>query len=338
MMFSDKALVIGDIHIGVNKNNHKFFDTVLSYADWLISILEKNKIDTIIQLGDVFHNREMIHNPALNCANSFFEKLKNYNIHIVTGNHDSLYNNTSEINSLKLLSNWPNITVHENISVIDGICFCGWGTTLEQIPDDNKIIFGHFDIKGFHMSAFKVSEHGFVASELMEKCQLLMTGHYHKPQTRVYNKKPLIYAGSAFQLDWGESGDDKFVYILDTKNLHVTSIKNDCSPRFEYIRSEKDYSKIPNNFVKVELERSEDFNDMVTKMKSMNALDVFTQSKPLQKSKETAESVKEFKGISVFDTIDEYVSLLEISVEDKEYVSKKNKELYSKCDSLKVEK
>lgn len=338
MMYFDKVLVVGDIHIGVNKNNPKFFDTVMDYADWLISILEKNGIDTIIQLGDVFHNREMIHNPALNCANSFFEKLKKYNIHIVVGNHDALYNNTSEINSLKLLSNWPNITVHENVSIIDNICFCGWGTTIEQIPDNNRIIFGHFDIKGFHMSAFKISEHGFTASELMEKCQILMSGHYHKPQTRIYNKKPLIYTGSAFQLDWGESGDDKFVYILDTNKLQITPVKNDCSPRFEYIRSENDYSKIPNNFVKVQLERPEDFNTVFSKMKSMNALDVFTESKPLQKSKETVESVKEFKGISVFDTVDEYAELLEISDEDKKYFAKKSKELYAKCDTLTVEK
>lgn len=253
---------------------------------------------------------------------------------MVSGNHDCLYNNTSEVNSLKLLSNWPNITLHEKVTKIDDICFCGWGTTLEQIPDNNKVIFGHFDIKGFHMSEYKVSEHGFTASDLMQKCKLLMTGHYHKPQTRVYNKKPLIYTGSAFQLDWGESGEDKFAYILDFKTLEVTPVKNDKSPRFEYIRNEKDYQKIENNFVKVELERPEDFDKIVTKMKSLKALDVFTLSKPLKKSKETVESIQEFKGISVFDTIDEYVSMLEVSAEDKKYLAQKQKDLYAKCDKL----
>jgi DNA repair exonuclease SbcCD nuclease subunit len=326
-----KILVFGDLHIGVNKNNPEFFKITLDYADWLISILEKNKISTIVQLGDIFHFRENVHSTAINCAFEFFSRLKKYKIHIITGNHDSLYNDTSDVNSLKLLNNWPNIKIYEKVTSVDGMCFCGWGCKINDIPKNQKIVFGHFDIKGFDMSASKISEHGFTASELMEKCSLLMSGHYHKPQTRFYNQRPLIYTGSAFQLNWGESGEEKYAYIVDTETLDVTPVTNDVSPKFIYIRSENDYPKAKNNFVSVEIDKPEEFQNVVIKMKSLEAKDVRTTSKPIKKTSDVV-AVAEFKGVSILDAIDEYYDIVEITDEEREYVKKHSKELY---DSIK---
>lgn len=330
-----QILVVGDLHLGVNKNNPLFFKTALRYADWLVAICQKKNIDTIVQLGDIFHNRDMIHLPVINCASEFFNKLKDYKLHIVTGNHDSMLNNNSEINSLKLLNEWPNITIHEKVSTIDDVCFCGWGTKLEDIPNC-KIIFGHFDIKGFEMSAFKISEHGFTASDLMNKCELLMSGHYHKPQVRFYNKKPLVYTGSAYQLNWGESGEDKFAYILNTETLEYRPVQNKISPRFEYIRSEKDLEKVKNNFVSIEVENVEEIVGVVAKHKALGAIDIKTSHKPIQYKREIVLEngvVESYDGSSsVTECIDEYVTLLEnITDEEKKIVADRLNQLYSRC-------
>lgn len=329
-MLAKKILVIGDLHIGTNKNNPDFYKITLDYADWLMSILEENNIDTIVQLGDVFHYREMVHSPSIKCASEFFKKLKKYKIHIITGNHDCLYNDTSEVNTLKLLTEWDNITIHEKVTVEDKFCFCGWGTKLDDIPDGMKIIFGHFDIKSFHMSSTKISEHGFVASDLMKKCELLMSGHYHKPQIRLYDKKPLVYAGSTFQLNWGESGEDKYAYIIDTDTLEMKTLKNTVSPRFEYIHSQSDFDKVENNFVSVEIDKPEEFEKVVSKLKKMNAIDVRTTSKPIKKTADNA-AVMDFKGVSVVDAIEEYCSSLLLEDNKKNLSIKKLKELYQKC-------
>lgn len=336
-MKSEEILVVGDVHLGVNKNNELFFASALRYADWLNEICQKNNIDTIVQLGDIFHNREMIHLPTINCAHNFFDKLKEYNIHIIVGNHDCLLNNTSEVNSLKLLYEWPNITVHEKVSVIDEICFCGWGTKIDDIPKNNKIIFGHFDIKGFEMSSFKISEHGFSASDLMSRCRLLMSGHYHKPQVRFYDKKPLVYTGSAYQLNWGESGEDKYVYILNTETLSYKMIKNEISPRFEYIRKPEDYDKVENNFVSIEVENVEDVPNAVAKLSALKALDIKTTHKPIEYKREiileNGDVVSfEENPSSIDDCIDEYVDLLEnITDDERKIVAERLKELYSRC-------
>lgn len=332
-MISEKILVVGDLHLGVNKNNPEFFKIALNYADWIDEICKNNKIDTIVQLGDIFHNREMVHVPTINCANDFFNKLKDYKIHITVGNHDCLYNETSDVNSLKLLKNWPNITIHEKVTTIDGITFCGWGTKMSDIPQTQKIIFGHFDIRGFEMSALKISDHGFTASDLMNRCSLLMSGHYHKPQTRLYNAKPLVYTGSAYQLNWGESGEIKRVCILNTRTLKYEEVENTVSPKFEYIKSSNDYHKAANNFVSVEIDNPEEFNSIVTKLKSLNAVDVRTTIKKIKKDGSVFDAdVEQFKGVSISDAIDEYVSLLEnLDDTDKQIVSSKIKKLYNKC-------
>lgn len=332
---SKEILVVGDIHLGVNKNNPLFFKTALRYADWLVAICKKKNIDTIVQLGDIFHNREMIHLPALNAASEFFDKLKDYNLHIITGNHDCLYNNVSDVNSLKLLSRWPNITVHEKVTTVGDLCFCGWGTKLEDIPD-SKIIFGHFDIKGFQMSSFKISEHGFSASDLMNKCQLLMSGHYHKPQVRFYDKKPLIYTGSAYQLNWGESGEDKYSYILNTETLEYRPVENKISPRFEYIKSEKDLEKVKNNFVSIEIENVEEVAEVVAKHKALGAIDIKTSYKQIEYKREIPlenGDVATFETpSSVNECIDEYVELLDnLTDEEKKTVADKLNQLYSRC-------
>lgn len=332
---SKEILVVGDIHLGVNKNNPLFFKTALRYADWLVAICKKKNIDTIVQLGDIFHNREMIHLPALNAASEFFDKLKDYNLHIITGNHDCLYNNVSDVNSLKLLSRWPNITVHEKVTTVGDLCFCGWGTKLEDIPD-SKIIFGHFDIKGFQMSSFKISEHGFSASDLMNKCQLLMSGHYHKPQVRFYDKKPLIYTGSAYQLNWGESGEDKYSYILNTETLEYRPVENKISPRFEYIKNEKDLEKVKNNFVSIEIENVEEVAEVVAKHKALGAIDIKTSYKQIEYKREIPlenGDVATFETpSSVNECIDEYVELLDnLTDEEKKTVADKLNQLYSRC-------
>lgn len=335
-MRNKTVLVVGDLHIGVNKNNVQFFDTALQYARWIDEVCKAKGIDTIVQLGDVFHNREALHSLAMNCANDFFNILQEYTIHIVSGNHDSLYNETSDVNSLKLLNRWPNITIHEKVTTIDGITYCGWGTKLTDIPIRQKIIFGHFDIRGFYMSSTKLSEHGFNASDLMARCDLLMTGHYHKYQTRKYGDSRLIYTGSAYQLNWGESGDDKYVFILDTETIEVSPMKNLISPKFEYIRGVEDHFKSPNNFVSVEIENPEEFQRTVAMFKTMGAKDVRTTYKEVTlRGNDTTEVEAEpvtTGNSTIEDAVDEYVSLL-LGTDDniKSNVATQLKLFYSRC-------
>ena len=61
-----KVAIVGDIHIGNNKNNPIFHDIVLKYGEWLKKELNDRGIDTIWQLGDIFHDRVSINLLTLN--------------------------------------------------------------------------------------------------------------------------------------------------------------------------------------------------------------------------------------------------------------------------------
>lgn len=332
-MIDKKVIVIGDLHIGNNKNNPIFHKISLDYARWLVELGQEHNITQIIQLGDVFHDRNNIHVSSMTCAYEFFDILKEFDIHIVTGNHDALYNNTSEVHSLKMLSQWENIHIHEKVDTIGDITFCGWGTQLNDIPLKQGIIFGHFDIKGFDMSAGKVSEHGFTAADLMDRCELLMTGHYHKPQVRMYNKSKrlLCYTGSCFQLNWGESGEEKMVYILDTERKSFSGIPNTISPKFEYIRSKQDYNKIANNFVSIE--STVDTHDaIVAEMVAAKALDIRTINMVSKKIDISGTAIDEFKGVSFVDVVEEYLQLPSgLTSDELLLVKERSVELYNSC-------
>lgn len=326
----NKVAVIGDLHLGVNKSSEIFFDTSLKYADWLIAECKKRKIDTIIQLGDIFHHQYVLCVGTLNAAYKFFDKLRDFNIHVIVGNHDLPKKGYVEENSLKLLSEWPNITVHEKVTSIDNVTFCGWGTKLDDIPKYQRILFGHFDIRGFQMTSTKISEHGFNASDLMDRCDLLMSGHYHKPQIRFYNKKPLIYSGSCYQLNWGESGEEKFLYFLDTETLKIEKIENTISPRFEYIRDEKDYGKIKNNFVSI-TSNVEDIKDKYKFLIENKALDVRTVTlKPKIDDESQETMLSDFRIVSIDEGIDEYSKLISnLDDDERKIVADIAKKLYA---------
>jgi DNA repair exonuclease SbcCD nuclease subunit len=329
-MIDKTVLVIGDLHLGVSKNSSVFFDTALRYAEWIRDLCNSHGIKQIIQLGDIFHHDNVLHINALNGAFKFFEILKDFEIHIPVGNHDVPYKNSTTIHSLQLLSNWPNITIHDKVSTIGDVTFCGWATKLEDIPKKQGIIFGHFDIRGFEMSAGKISEHGYTASELMERCDLLMTGHYHKPQRRIYKNKMLCYTGSCYQLNWGESGEEKYAYVLDTELKKFTAIPNTVSPRFEYIRGTEDYHKIPNNFIAIECDADE-YNTLTSDIMVKKAIGIKTIQR--KKVKELSEDItSQFTGINIHDVIDEWTAAHpEIDGDEKKSVAERGKKMYDGC-------
>jgi DNA repair exonuclease SbcCD nuclease subunit len=60
--------------------------------------------------------------------------------------------------------------------------------------------------------------------DLGGKYELVLLGHYHKPQEIIDNGVKVIYAGSPIQLDWGEKNDDKRFLVVDSNTLDVKSI------------------------------------------------------------------------------------------------------------------
>lgn len=237
----NKVAVIADLHIGKHGASNMWFETTLNWVKWFALQCKEHKIQDIIILGDLFESRYFIPVLVLDFVSEVFKHLEDFNIIITIGNHDCFYNYRYDANSLKIFQKWEGINVLSDIKTIKvfgkTLSFCPWACDVNVLPDSD-IIFGHFDIKAFQTNQYHKSTVGVSAADLLKRSDIVMSGHYHLSQEKVFkdpNKtdklKKVIYVGSPFQLSWHEQGQEKGFYILDITNMSTEFITNPISPK-----------------------------------------------------------------------------------------------------------
>jgi len=234
-IFSKKRVALfSDIHIGLHGDSLVWHKVALDFADWFITILERENIRDVIFCGDFFHYREEVNQTTLDCGTELLMKFKKFNVFMTTGNHCCYYKNNSDIHSLKPFKEWPNVTVFDNLETIEQygkkISFCPWGTLVKDIPTSD-IIFGHFEIKNFKINSIKICDHGEESANLLEKGKSIISGHFHSRDHRKYENGEILYLGSPFEQNFGEINHSKGVTILDLETMDYEFIENTVSPK-----------------------------------------------------------------------------------------------------------
>jgi hypothetical protein len=84
-----------------------------------------------------------------------------------------------------------------------------------------KILIGHFEIKGFEMYKGLPAHDGLDAS-IFDRFDLVLSGHFHKKST----SGNITYVGTPYEMTWSDYGDKKGFHILDTDTLELTFIEN----------------------------------------------------------------------------------------------------------------
>ena len=322
-----KYLLTSDLHIGNNKNNPIFLDISLNYAKWLKHTAKKHDITEIIIAGDFFHDRNSVNLRALDTGHKFLDCLSEFQIHIITGNHDAWFLDNSDIHSLSPFKTRKNVHIYDELTTVGGITYCPWGTTAEMIPDGSNVLIGHWNLVSFQMAKGKICDHGVKGTDLMEKCNMAFSGHFHKPQLRTYAGKPLRMLGSAFQLNWGESGETKFCYILDSSNNTITEIENTVSPRFEYIHTEDDLAKIKGNFITFQIVNDEAGNlvkDRYEALQPILSIPNFIEKTVVSLDKQ----MEEFQLVQIEEATEEFLSATTYMDEVKNEIKKEFMKLH----------
>lgn len=307
-----KAILFSDIHLGLSKDSPTFHKITLDFADWMVEEATKRGITELICGGDVFHHRKYIHLETNDVAWQFFDKLKDFNLRIITGNHDCFYLDNSFIHSMKLLTEWENITIYDNAPHYENIAgttvgFMPWGTDVDEMQKCD-VMFGHFEITGFQMGPAMICKKGMSATDLIKKSPLVISGHFHKPQTNEYKNGKIVYMGSPFQHNWGEKNQDKFIYELDFSDSTLTPIENTVSPKHLEIETKADVKKAAGNIIRV---LTDDENSAIVKQLSDKvplSMDVIVEDKEIKKA---AETIKDFKGVDIKSGFEEVVDVLE---------------------------
>ena len=230
-----KIAIITDTHYGARKGSkhlHDYFEKF--YDDVFFPTLEEQGITTVVHMGDAFDSRKSIDYQSLEWSKRVvFERLKNYDVHMIIGNHDCYYKNTNNVNSPELLlQTYSNITTYSEVSelILDKlkVLLIPW-INAENFEDTVKAVkttdsicaMGHLELNGFRAHRGHVMEDG-MACDLLNKFDKVFSGHYH---TRSDNGK-IFYLGNPYEMFWNDVNDTRGFHIFDTDTLTHTPVNN----------------------------------------------------------------------------------------------------------------
>lgn len=292
-MSNCRIAILGDLHAGARNASIPLCNFQLEVlTEELIPWMEKHKVDTILQLGDLFDSRKFTNHYIIHAwKQRFFDVLQEKNIKLITilGNHDIASKNTLEVNSTKLF-----LEAYKNITIIDApkdYTICGtkffltpWiceenANDLMTSIDSSDAIFcaGHFEFNGFEFHKGQLASGGMKHS-LFDKFDIVFSGHYH---TRG-EKDNVRYVGTPYEMTWIDFDDPKGWHIFDLNSHKATFVKTSKQMfhKVEYDDKDKDPIKIKSLsdlYVKVIVLNKTDpakFEEFITNIISQNPLDL----------------------------------------------------------------
>lgn len=237
-----KLAVITDTHAGVRSDSPHFSRNAKRFFEEIFfPTIEKEKIDTILHLGDLFERRKFIDFLTLAEVRSYFlERLraKGLKMTILAGNHDVYYKNTNVINSLRLLLSdfiadgtidvidnavTERIWGGKNFALVPWICPDNEERILEELSrvDKKSIVGGHFELDGFLMHAGARNEGGMDRA-FLSRFPRVWSGHFHTKS----EEGNIQYLGNNAQHTWADHGDERGFHIYDTAKDTLKFVPN----------------------------------------------------------------------------------------------------------------
>lgn len=256
--------IITDTHYNFKKGNKVFHDYFEKfYTDIFFPTLKEREIDTVIHLGDMFDNRKSTDYWSFEWTKKvILDPLKNYNFHIIVGNHDIFYKNTNKLNSPELLLNdYKNIKVYSSPKEVEigglKILFVPWISSENEEKTssivestDAKVVMGHLELGGFYVYKGHLQEND-KHNDYFKKFKKVFSGHYHtrSDDGRIY------YVGNPYQLYWNDYNDRRGFVLFDTETLNIEYVNNPYE-MFKIINYDednipKDLSEYENCIVKI---------------------------------------------------------------------------------------
>jgi DNA repair exonuclease SbcCD nuclease subunit len=279
-----KVAVITDTHYGARKGSkylHDHFE--LFYKNVFFPALKEHGVEAVIHMGDAFDSRKSIDYQSLEWAKRVvFEPLRDYDVHMIIGNHDCYYKNTNSVNSPSLLlQTYPNVKTYSspqtinvgglNILMVPWICSENYDETLNQISKTKaKVAMGHLELQGFRVNRNLIMEEHGLDANIFSKFKKVFSGHYH---TRSDNGS-IFYLGNPYEMYWTDVNDTRGFHIFDTETLTHTPVNNPYKLFYNIYYEDTPYqlfdaSEYENKIVKVIVRKKskpKDFEKFIDKL------------------------------------------------------------------------
>jgi hypothetical protein len=324
-----KIAIITDQHLDGRKGSLAFWNYFQKfYDDVFFPTLEKEGVRVVFDLGDTFDNRKsMDFNTFHRVRENYFERLKDYEVHMLLGNHCTYYKNTNRINSPELLlDQYANIKIYsEPKEILMGkkvFLMLPWINKENQEDvfrrletSEADICCGHLELTGFEVTPGMKMDHG-MDPKLFHRFKRVWSGHFHHKS----KNGNIQYLGNPYQMFWNDYKDTRGFHIYDTESDRLKFIKNpyDIFDKIFYDDTSLDYNKqdvsdYKDKFIKIVVNEKRDyqmFETLVDRLYNVGAHDV--------KIVETLVDVEqEDLEVSTKDTLtllNEYIDEVEMSV------------------------
>lgn len=312
-----KIAVICDSHFGVRNDAPVFYDYFQKTFNRFFDIIKKEGCEYIIHLGDLMDRRKYINYVTSNKLRKIFLEKIEIPTHIIAGNHDLYWRNTSIVNSLDEIigDRYPLIKTHTrphlvsvdglDIQLIPWINEENYAESLEAIRTTSaEVLMGHLELQGFQTFKGIVSDHGMDAS-IFNRFDAVYSGHYHHRSSN----NNIHYIGSSAEYTWADYNDPRGFSIFDTQTREMTFYENEINI-FRMLAY--DDVKHPNILEKIKGTDYSKYKDCYVKIVCVNKtnpynfdvlLDKLYKACPLDIS--IIEDISSFKDNAEDDVIDE---------------------------------
>ena len=240
-----RDLVIGDVHFGIKSNSVVWLESQLNlFKKQIFKIIDEEKLDRIVFLGDVFDIRYSINQQVgIEVKNMIRELCEKFQypqqIIFVAGNHDyySPLEEFDKYNAYELVFGpefkkcYPNVRFvnKEPYLGTDGTLFLPWYWTENPDHFDDLLYrykFGN-EVKAIYCHADLTIWPGGRITSL--KGIPIYSGHIHyiyeDPDNNLFN------VGACLPLTFGDANQDRYLYIIDDFKI-IKKIKNEITPNF----------------------------------------------------------------------------------------------------------
>ena len=186
-----------------------------------------NDIGQLVIGGDLYHNKSIIHAIAQETMLDFFDQYQDLEMVVIDGNHDLAGKGSGAISALRPLQNCPNVEwITASPSGNTDLLYIPYSHNIvEHVKTfTSKILISHFGLTEGVLNSGMSIVSDISLKDLVERYELVLLGHYHKPQEIIKENFRLYYVGSLIQLDWGEKGEEKRFLVVDTDTKQVDEI------------------------------------------------------------------------------------------------------------------
>ena len=274
-----KSILFTDLHLGVHNNSEIWLEKSILLAKTMADYGLKNSIKRIYCLGDFFNDRRSLNTKTIDTALEFLDILKDFEVYLIIGNHDTYFKNSSDVHSLRMFNTIEHVTVVNERLNVEDITLVSWGTESTN-QKDNKILMGHFEINGAKMNNSMVTEHSDLNPKDFSNYDLVLSGHFHTPS----KTNNINYIGSCMPFTFNDTESSRGFYEFNSSTLDLKFIEFKDAPKYVIQYSDKpiDKDRITGNIVKlvyVSEISSEESDKLIADIQANNPLILNTEFK-----------------------------------------------------------